>query len=743
MYRKGIHIKIALGALLLVVATLTWKTAYAGPITGGAGNAPYTKLGVYQGLISVVPGGTTDSILEIGNAGRDIASTGDIYLRPGSLSTAAADFARIYEAGGKAALTIPGAVTGGYFYATPQNTVDEGGQLSLLGAAAYTGWNVDSYQNRLRFFNGPERVAIDANGNVNLWTGSLCFGGGLSDCHNTWTDVLGGGGTQHWVDDGATSDTATYASIGITRSAAAVNNSYIGLTKAGIRAWGIGLSGAGSDFIFGPASSSKTIPTPYLTIGSNGGNVSIGTPGASQGEKSTYTWYSTFQATGDNGPRRTADISAGFNGGAWGNEYLAFGVGYGGASNDPGNPTLEKIRILSNGNVGIGTTTPRGALDLRADESTRVYIANNEPGDTNQNSPKLSFWGGGQGGEIIGPSLQKINIGPYGAGRLAFFQHDYVPPNNNYTNETEVVSIWPSGDVNLNTGRLCFGNGTGDCRNTWVGLGGGSSQSLNDVLGVGNTSSRSASLGSGTTPTAKLLVHNTESGAIPGPNAGSAGDSIAAYANSVNSSIYAQQLGSGYAGYFSGPFAAIQNGASDPAGGWPVNSILRVASNSDNWGEGGFALDVVNNDPTGYAARFDGAVHISGPSGNGLGLPYNQRGILTVTTELPSGVGIYSEVTAGSTGGQAIHGKASNANTWAGYFDGNVTVTGALVVSQLNQADGAPTGTLVGTGALPVGGLNSTPVKCSPGKFVIGIKTLSVSCSGGLGCVQIVPICSN
>lgn len=87
-------------------------------------------------------------------------------------------------------------------------------------------------------------------------------------------------------------------------------------------------------------------------------------PGLFQGEKSTYTWYSTFQGTVDNGQRRTADISAGFNGGAWGNEYLSFGVGNGGVANDAGNATLEKMRIQSNGNVGIGTAGPAVALDI-------------------------------------------------------------------------------------------------------------------------------------------------------------------------------------------------------------------------------------------------------------------------------------------------------------------------------------------------------------------------------------------
>lgn len=89
------------------------------------------------------------------------------------------------------------------------------------------------------------------------------------------------------------------------------------------------------------------------------------TPGVTQGERSSFTLYSTFQTTADNGPRRTADIIGGFNGGAWGNEYLAFNVGSGGAANDSGGVTLERMRINGAGRVLINQTTDDGSSELQ------------------------------------------------------------------------------------------------------------------------------------------------------------------------------------------------------------------------------------------------------------------------------------------------------------------------------------------------------------------------------------------
>ena len=168
----------------------------------------------------------------------------------------------------------------------------------------------------------------------------------------------------------------------------------------------------------------------------------------------------------------------------------------------------------SGGNIGIGTTAPNYAFEVRTASTNRALIANLSSADVNSNSPKLSFFGGNASTYITGPSLQKINDGPWGSGRLAIFQH----PAGDYTTETEVMSITSGGNVGVGTSAPAAKldvsgsinstgtvNGTGlcisnDCKASWAAVGSASSgwtQSGNDVyktitagnVGVGTASS--------------------------------------------------------------------------------------------------------------------------------------------------------------------------------------------------------------------------------------------------------------
>lgn len=197
-----LFLTILLALALLASAPL----AFAGPITGGPGNAPFTKLGVYQGVFSVIPGGAGDSVLEIGNAGRDIASTGSLIVRPGGSATTsgATNYAEFFNDAGKASLRVPGRVcigttaatcvnlggsgttptldlvlqSGndstrsaaiGYLTVKPQNSTGEGGEIQLQGSGANPTWFADVFNDRLRFYSGGgEKVTITNAGNLGV-----------------------------------------------------------------------------------------------------------------------------------------------------------------------------------------------------------------------------------------------------------------------------------------------------------------------------------------------------------------------------------------------------------------------------------------------------------------------------------------------------------------------------------------------------------------------------------------------
>ena len=148
---------------------------------------------------------------------------------------------------------------------------------------------------------------------------------------------------------------------------------------------------SGSISSFDSISSSGTITANNLviddgggvgpTVDIKGGGTSTDNPAANEqtlflrtrnGTTSLSTgiglWGTFENIPADTNARRAADLRAGFNGGAWGNEYISFHVGNGsGASNDAALMTTERVRITKDAmtaNVAIEDTvgnvrTPR------------------------------------------------------------------------------------------------------------------------------------------------------------------------------------------------------------------------------------------------------------------------------------------------------------------------------------------------------------------------------------------------
>jgi len=99
---------------------------------------------------------------------------------------------------------------------------------------------------------------------------------------------------------------------------------------------------------------------PTLTLRANDGGTS---------RKAYIDFYTTFyNYPSDVGARRTSTIVTGFADGTygtWGTEFLAFNVGSGSA-NDSALLPIERVRIDGSGNLGVGTSTVIGKLQVNS-----------------------------------------------------------------------------------------------------------------------------------------------------------------------------------------------------------------------------------------------------------------------------------------------------------------------------------------------------------------------------------------
>lgn len=92
--------------ILAVVFFAGAARVWAGPITGGPGVWPFTKLGVYQGVVSISP--ISSGTMELGSSGKDIAATGQIIIRPNGVT--AVKGATFLKQSSSTQLKVPGKI---------------------------------------------------------------------------------------------------------------------------------------------------------------------------------------------------------------------------------------------------------------------------------------------------------------------------------------------------------------------------------------------------------------------------------------------------------------------------------------------------------------------------------------------------------------------------------------------------------------------------------------------------------
>ena len=236
---------------------------------------------------------------------------------------------------------------------------------------------------------------------------------------------------------------------------------------------GTGSSGAGDGGIL-QLSDAGVVKVQLYTAGNsylNGGNVGIGTTspgwkldvrgvmtietnGNDYGVTNTNYVARFVPATGTGGVvlAHNSSISRGYVGSSGSGSSLGFITNLSGVNN-------ERMTILENGNVGIGTTTPLNLFEVsksNENSSTSLRITNlfNATSSTDETAD-IDFYQGSGGGYFTSGRIRSFREGDYFSsnsqitGGLSFWtQSSNVNPSNGFT---EKMRITANGKVGINT----------------------------------------------------------------------------------------------------------------------------------------------------------------------------------------------------------------------------------------------------------------------------------------------------
>ncbi len=166
-------------------------------------------------------------------------------------------------------------------------------------------------------------------------------------------------------------------------------------------------------------------------------------------------------------------------GAAGSNGYISFDTGGYGYSN-------ERMRILANGNVGIGQTSPTAVLHIKAGTATAGTAPLKFTSGTNLTTPEAGVM------EYDGTSLFFTRSGALRAGLL---MTDAASPFNTYSQSAKGATAFTSGTDNFLGGQLAGGALTAGSQNVLIGTQAGnlSNAGLSQAVFLGYFAGQSAS----------------------------------------------------------------------------------------------------------------------------------------------------------------------------------------------------------------------------------------------------------